>query len=1555
MSSPSIYVSGFPVYPPFVAGEVIARLAATNSPTSWKIYSGNTAGYFAVDNAGDISLTAAGVTHFKALTVASSFSFNVSATNASGSGTAMITIYTVGPGAFPVIATTNFAVSGGATNDELVGNVSATNMTSAGSWTITSGNSPVYFAIYIQADGSAHLRTSPTPNPIPPAGSYSLILQAKSAAGLSGLGTSNVTVQGAVPVVNNNNFSFTLPASNGQTVGTVTASNNPTSWAITGGDAPTPNFQISAVGVISVTLAGSMNLTPQTFNLSVTASNSTGTSAPGTATVQVQSAAVPVITLPTNMGVTLPATANEVVQQLSATNSPTSWAITAGNGSGFFAISSGGLLSVASSYTTGLAVGSYSLTITATNSNGTSSAVVAAIAATFFADGISGQVLGAAAQFPAILNTYGAAGARSKTNGFQPPWNVAGVDYAVGCPPNLTLSDATNQATLPAGATANAGTKTVTVTGANVVLNGYNFPNDWVVVIGSGATGVCSITNCSFGPATLQTTLSQVTHSAAGAGHIIQNCSFDGGSLGTVSNPNLASCIQVSANCSSSKIWYNYFHGIPIDVVGYNFGITAGSTDVRYNLIAGVGYAFDTVGGGHPDAQQCNGMSCSNMLFAYNTMYPIPGTYNNVTNEAFDLEVAPSGAINSIITNARFTNNTVGGTPQNVRYTVITGVFVEAAGCSGTNISLSHNYMDPTPSSFNSVFTSESGQTGTFNDVAFVGNVDMSIGAATAPSAATGVLFTDVINVTAAPATGSVHIGSNVTITVSMNLATVVVGAVTLGLNTGGKASYTSGSGTTTLVFTYTVQSSDTATSNLQITSVDTSASALLLDGMGNNANTTAALVTFTGLAIVPGTASSAGPTIPVGPQTIAQPAGSVVLNPGANIQNAVNANPAGTTFWLTAGTYAQQFVSAPKNSNSFVGQLGAILDGQNATARFIQGTASSVTIQNLVIKNYTAGAMTGTGNTSGGQDSPLHADGSGWQFIQCEVANNGSRGIHTNINSVVRGCFIHNNGQEGIGSPGSMTGMVIDSNEISFNNPTGTWNPGFEAGGVKFFHSTGTIITHNFVHDNVGPGLWLDTNNFMCEYSWNIVTGNAAGIFHEVSYDVAIHDNIVHGNGILAYCPGFLWCGDIQIAASGGEPGAGGSGLVEIYNNTIGPCAASQNNNCLSIIQQTRNDVNTLGPHLCQNIYVHDNTVDLSGGGGYGAVEDNGDTGVYTRNNTFHRNHYTQGTHLTSFWWNQTQGNQAFWQSFGNDTDGTFAAPYNNLTNWPDATNRPVFNTGTNVLAWIGPVGGGASTSSDTAQTLTLTASGSVTSNAVSQIIQGLNVTGQVTVAHNNVTVRRCRIKSATAGQYGAVFINSGVTGTLIEDCEIDNSGNSGVDGACISGSGFAWNGLTVRRCNGHNSGQFTKYTPNNMTVIDCWCHDATGSDADWIECYVGPMNNILLQNNTFQGPALAGNFLNSGVNITYGHGLGANGNCGPNYTITGNRFFSCQNFAICDGNDTGTFTITYTVTNNSFFNCGTLRRGTNGNIFCTSSGNYIPANAGDHSGAPTHGTGQV
>ena len=359
-----------------------------------------------------------------------------------------------------------------------------------------------------------------------------------------------------------------------------------------------------------------------------------------------------------------------------------------------------------------------------------------------------------------------------------------------------------------------------------------------------------------------------------------------------------------------------------------------------------------------------------------------------------------------------------------------------------------------------------------------------------------------------------------------------------------------------------------------------------------------------------------------------------VKLRPGEDIQTAVNSNPANTTFCLDAGMYSRQTI-VPKAGNRFIGAMGAVLDGELRTRRAFDGVAPDVVIQNLKITRYTAPA----------QDAAVHADNSSnWTVKDNEISYNAGRGLDLGNRMRLVGNYIHHNLQLGIGGKG--TGIVVDSNDISFNNYTRAYDPGWEAGGTKFWATVDATVTNNYVHDNIGPGLWADNDNIRIVFRHNWVESDGTGIFQEIGYDATIVDNVVKTN--VPGCPGWLWCAGIQIAGSGGTDGK----LIDISGNVVIVNGGDKANG-IALIQQARG-VGAYGPHFTRNVYVHNNFVDLSAGGSTGAVEDTGDRSIFaSRNNRFESNTYYLGGRRDAFAWNGSIGNFARLQSFGLDTAG--------------------------------------------------------------------------------------------------------------------------------------------------------------------------------------------------------------------------------------------------------------------------------------------------------------
>jgi Right handed beta helix region len=295
---------------------------------------------------------------------------------------------------------------------------------------------------------------------------------------------------------------------------------------------------------------------------------------------------------------------------------------------------------------------------------------------------------------------------------------------------------------------------------------------------------------------------------------------------------------------------------------------------------------------------------------------------------------------------------------------------------------------------------------------------------------------------------------------------------------------------------------------------------------------------------------------------------------------------------------------------------------------------AYNVVIRNLIVEKFATEAQVGA----------IHA-GRGWKVENNEVRLNHGGGIDNA--TVIRHNYVHDNGQIGVG--GSAPNLVVDANEIAFNNYA-RYCTCWEAGGGKWTESRHLTITRNYVHDNHGPGLWTDSNNVDVLYRWNLVEGNSgAGIFHETSFKAVIRDNVVRRNG-------FGWKG--WLAGAGILVNS--SPNVEIVRNVV-----ANNADGIGITQWSRGSDRRYGPHEAHDIAVHDNVITMRRGF-TGLLQGVGDPSYYSsRNNRFDRNTYRLGCKPRYFVWRGAGDRAASydsattrdWRRFGHDRRGRFVS----------------------------------------------------------------------------------------------------------------------------------------------------------------------------------------------------------------------------------------------------------------------------------------------------------
>jgi hypothetical protein len=314
--------------------------------------------------------------------------------------------------------------------------------------------------------------------------------------------------------------------------------------------------------------------------------------------------------------------------------------ITGGDPAGNFALAAPGNLTVSSAGATNLLnqTGVATITISGSNASGsdTGTETINYAPSGGLADGLA-NASGGTAQLPTILNSYGGVGARNKGlitgKQYQPWWNVAGVDYAVGPKSGTTFKDGTNSANLPAGVTISSGCITVATSGTPLVVDSFDFTGltgaGTGVVFNITGTGKVTVQNCKFKVPTNFSTGSQfMIRCDTAAWVIFQYCDVDGS--GAITGPaGWPTQLFAMNGAARQEYYYNFVHNIPFDGIypSNNVGGNLASAPLaRYNVFAWCSYTsaahFDTCqvfGGGNAP------------IWQFNTMYQPVADQNSVT------------------------------------------------------------------------------------------------------------------------------------------------------------------------------------------------------------------------------------------------------------------------------------------------------------------------------------------------------------------------------------------------------------------------------------------------------------------------------------------------------------------------------------------------------------------------------------------------------------------------------------------------------------------------------------------------------------------------------------------------------------------------------------------------------------------------------------------------------------------------------------------------------------------------------------------------------------
>ena len=193
----------------------------------------------------------------------------------------------------------------------------------------------------------------------------------------------------------------------------------------------------------------------------------------------------------------------------------------------------------------------------------------------------------------------------------------------------------------------------------------------------------------------------------------------------------------------------------------------------------------------------------------------------------------------------------------------------------------------------------------------------------------------------------------------------------------------------------------------------------------------------------------------------------------------------------------------------------------------------------------------------------------------------------------------------------------------------------------------------------------------------------------------------------------------------------------------------------------------------------------------------------------------------------------------------------------------------------------------------VTLKPSGSITVTQNGTVIDGLDVSGSIRVQANNVTIKRTRIRNP-GGQ--AITVSPSTSGTVIEDVELDGTGNKD------SSSAVGDSNYTIRRAHIHHFGEGPRAN-GNVLIEDSYMHSflnfiAQGAHQDVIQSTGG--SNLTFRHNTMlmnvdggNAAIMIGTYTGSNLlidnNLLAGGGYTVYGGDSHNWTnvrITNNRF---------------------------------------------------------------------
>jgi hypothetical protein len=367
-------------------------------------------------------------------------------------------------------------------------------------------------------------------------------------------------------------------------------------------------------------------------------------------------------------------------------------------------------------------------------------------------------------------------------------------------------------------------------------------------------------------------------------------------------------------------------------------------------------------------------------------------------------------------------------------------------------------------------------------------------------------------------------------------------------------------------------------------------------------------------------------------------PAWAISIPCGTSIDAAIASNPPGTVFQLAANcTYSGQTFHTKDNIQLLGAGAGStILDGGHASIAMTNGAppyggdgTAGVIIDGVTIQNY--------GPDTAENTSSQFYTWNGWIIRNSTITGGGGAGINLVGSATLANSLITGNREIGITGNLSLTGALspttINGNEIA-NNNTRRDNPDNSASGVKMVGGGASVVaTNNYIHDNLGTGLWFDIGVAGATVQGNSVIHNSYhGIMWEISNGPAdISGNVVNDNG---------W--DSRMPTQGQQIFVSSAANANVHDNNIRVPVAigGWSPNGIRLNADNRSDA-----VLETGDTFHNNTVTFLGSSGNEGFANNSSVsvvGTSSNNNAF----YVVNTDDLHWFWN-TGATPTSWASY--------------------------------------------------------------------------------------------------------------------------------------------------------------------------------------------------------------------------------------------------------------------------------------------------------------------